>query len=393
MADPVTHRGRSSDTFPPSMPLTDAAIYKLPTPARRVTIRDARLSQLVLTVGPKSRAWYLHATVHRHTRRVRLGRFPILGTDDARRSALEHLRKLYAGEALTARRQTALTLQTALDDYLKGRKLRDSSASDCRGTIERHAAAWLDKPLAALTPEALAQQYRKVSAKSVAMANKLMRNLSAVVRHAAVSSGAGDADVVKKARVLLGGLEPLPARDNLIPDALQARWFSEVQALPVHVRGLVLALALTGCRRDELRLAQASSWDSERRVLRIDETKTGRPHALPVGPWLGALLDACSGERLFDVAEHELRGAYERVGEAIGNAWTPHDLRRGFATAAARLGFKELIIKRLLNHAPQGVTQAHYVRLGVADLAAPVQAIEAHFLRLWGDCAAGKQAS
>lgn len=377
MADLVTQ-------FPRSMTMTDAAIYRLPTPQRRMTVRDTKLSQLMLTVGPKSRAWYLIATVQRRTRRVKLGRFPVLSTEDARKRALDALRKVYAGEDPRKPREAALTLAKALDKYLDGRKLRDSSAADCRGVIERHAAKWLDRPLAGLTAEAVAARYREVSAKSVSMANKLLRNLSAVARHAAIAHGAGDAELVKKARVLLGGVEVLAARDNLIPDTLQARWYEEVSKLPDTTRRLVLALALTGCRKDELRAALGHSWDSAARVIRIEQTKSGKPHTIPAGLFLAGLLGQSASDRLFNVGEHELRTAYERVGAAIGHAWTPHDLRRGVATAAARLGVEELVIKRLLNHAAQGVTQAHYIRLSVDDLKAPMQAIETHFLALWG---------
>ena len=382
MADLITQ-------FPKSLTMTDAVIYRLPQPTSRVTIRDTRLSQLMLTLGPRSRAWYLIATVQRRTRRVKLGRFPVLGVDDARRRAVDALRKLYAGEDPRTPKEAALTLSKALDKYLEGRKLRDSSAADCRGVIERHAARWLDKPLATLTPEAVAARYREVSAKSISMANKLLRNLSAVARHSAIAYGAGDPDVVKKARVLLGGVESLAPRDNLIPDALQKLWFEAVDKLPDQVRRLVLALALTGCRKDELRAARGEAWDCTARVLRIAETKSGKPHNLPAGGYLTALLGASTGSRLFTVGEHELRSAYEHVAAAIGHAWTPHDLRRGFATTAARLGFEELTIKRLLNHAAQGVTQTHYIRLSVDDLKAPMQAIENQLVRLWGVEAAG----
>ena len=379
MADLVTQ-------FPGSMTLTDAAIYRLPFTHERATIRDAKLSQLVLTLGPKSRAWYLHCTVQRRTRRVKLGRFPILSTEEARRKALDALRALYAGEELrTAPRPASMTLHAALNGYLDGRKLRDSSAADCRGVIERHAAKWLASPLSSLTAEVLAAQYRSVSARSVSAANKLLRNLSAVARHAAIAHGAGDADVVKKARVLLGGVEALPTRDNLIPDALQRKWYEGLQALPDSMRRLLVALALTGCRKDELRLAPSSAWDRTGRVLRISQTKSGKPHTLPVGEMLGRLLDECEGEGLFNVGEHELRTAYERSGAAIGNTWTPHDLRRGLATAAARTGLDELVIKRILNHAAQGVTQTHYIRLSVDDLRKPMQTIEDHFSALWGN--------
>jgi len=44
--------------------------------------------------------------------------------------------------------------------------------------------------------------------------------------------------------------------------------------------------------------------------------------------------------------------------------FSPHDLRRTVDTGLARLGVPEDVQKRVLNHAPQGVTAKHYNRHG-----------------------------
>lgn len=388
----MTQTSQSNDTFPRSALLSDDFIYRLPAPGRRVTVRDSRLSQLVLALGPRSRAWYLHATVRRATHRVHLGRFPVVGTDDARQQALEALRRIYAGEVATRQpRTTTTTLRQALTKYLEARDLRDSSAADCRGVIENHAAKWLDKPITGITGELLAAHYRAVSAKSTSSANKLMRCLSAVLRYAAAAGCGNDADMVRKAKTLLGGLTALPSRDRLVPDELQRAWFAEASKCTTPVRGLLVALALTGCRLNELRAAKASVWDSDAKLLRLPLTKT-KPHTLPVGPYLAAMLnDAAKGAVLFDVSEHEARSAYERIGADIGNPFSPHDLRRGFATTAMRLGYEEALVKRLVNHSATGTTQRHYIRFSPEDLRPAMTAIEAHMLGLWGVVAANAE--
>ncbi len=85
--------------FPLKATLTDAAIEALPPVLDgRACVRDARLSQLTLMVGPRSKTFYLHATLHRRTHRVRLGPWPIVTADDARDQCLATLRRLYKGE-------------------------------------------------------------------------------------------------------------------------------------------------------------------------------------------------------------------------------------------------------------------------------------------------------
>lgn len=60
-------------------------------------------------------------------------------------------------------RDAALTLAGALDRYLEGRKIWDSSAAESRGVIERHAVKRLGSPLSALTADAVAQRYRETA--------------------------------------------------------------------------------------------------------------------------------------------------------------------------------------------------------------------------------------
>ena len=50
-----------------------------------------------------------------------------------------------------------------------------------------------------------------------------------------------------------------------------------------------------------------------------------------------------------------------RLSKAIGVSFTPHDLRRTFATRAAEVGVDYLMIKRLLNHKTHDIT-ARYIQ-------------------------------
>ena len=123
--------------FPTKATLTDAAIEVLPLVLKgRACVRDAKLSQLMLMVGPRSKTFYLHATLHRRTHRVRLGPWPIVGVDEARDQCLATLRRLYRGEPVKAvKPTTAPTLATVLTEYLAARKLSTKASADLRSVI------------------------------------------------------------------------------------------------------------------------------------------------------------------------------------------------------------------------------------------------------------------
>ncbi|MCK6423832.1 MAG: integrase family protein [Burkholderiaceae bacterium] len=365
-----------------TMSLTDSVVINLPRPKEgRQTIRDSKVPHLLLVVGPRSRTFYMHATARGRSYRVNLGRAPVLSVDDARRAAVDALRDVWAGVDPRISRTAAVpTLREALQAYLGRGTMRPASVRDCRGTLERHAAPWLDRVATSVDPAGLAAAYKGLSTRSPATAAKLLRHLGAVLRHAAAACPAIDPEVVTRARALAGGAVAVAPRDRLIPDALQGAWFAALQGEAEPVRRLLCALALTGCRREELRDLPAAAWSPAADSFTIGQTKTGRPHTLPVTPALVWAL----GDSLPEVSESTLRGAYERIGRAIGQEWSPHDLRRGFASIAARLGVDELQIKRLLNHAATGVTQRHYVRLGADDVRGALERVQAHLLGLWG---------
>jgi integrase len=85
---------------------------------------------------------------------------------------------------------------------------------------------------------------------------------------------------------------------------------------------------------------------------------------------------------VFKLSLHQLRRAYEAVSSAAGQ-FSPHDLRRGFATVAQRAMRDEALTKWLLNHAPQGVTQAHYLTRDEARLREAMERVEAAFYSAW----------
>jgi len=377
--------------FPLKATLTDAAIEALPPVLDgRACVRDVRLSQLTLMVGPRSKTFYLHATLHRRTHRVRLGRWPIVTAEDARDQCLTTLRRLYKGEPVKlAKPATVPTLATVLAEYLAARKLGTKAAADLRSVIGVHAAAWQGKPIDALDARAVAARYRAIATASPAPANRLLAALSALTRYAHAAHGVGDAGLIQRVRSLLGATEEVAARDVVIADDVQGKWARALAGEPARVVRYFKALMLTGLRANELRKLPRSGWDSDAGVIFVAHTKNSKPHSIPAGAALRALIDAeatdtAEGGCLFDVPVKVYRAACERIGESVGFAWHLHDLRRTFATVATRAGVDAGMVKRLMNHSTSGdVTAHHYVKLNVEDMRPAMQTIEKRLHALW----------
>jgi len=70
----------------------------------------------------------------------------------------------------------------------------------------------------------------------------------------------------------------------------------------------------------------------------------------------------------------------ELIADASGVAFTPHDLRRTFATTCARLGTTEYLIKKLLNHVTHHDVTLGYLQAGSRDLREPMQAVTDYFV-------------
>jgi integrase len=138
--------------------------------------------------------------------------------------------------------------------------------------------------------------------------------------------------------------------------------------------GFIKLLILTAQRRTEvagMRWAEidlaAGTW-----VLSSEDTKSARAHLVPLPEPVLAILNATprfgpyvwssDGEtHIKGYAKAKLKiDSLLKAQETVLKPWRFHDLRRTAATHMVRLGVPELVVGRVLNHAPQGVTARTY---------------------------------
>jgi integrase len=271
-----------------------------------------------------------------------------------------------------------------LEDYIRDKALGARTEEDYRGLLKRYWADYLDRPVTNLGPDEFLSRYREI--KSPSQANHSTRIVRALYRY--FNAANDDALPIPTVKALaIDGAHRLDPRQRMVARDEQAKWIGAVDAKAgPTARDLFRLLALTGLRQGE---GLALTWDNidlDRRVLTVPITKNGKPHSLPIGIRLAKLLDArraLSGEKVFSISVRNTRFSVARVVEASGVAWSCHDLRRGFATAATRLGIPDRAVKRLMNHSENDVTGKHYIWLDVEDVRPHIEAIEDHFWSMW----------
>ena len=125
---------------------------------------------------------------------------------------------------------------------------------------------------------------------------------------------------------------------------------------------------LTAQRGGEVSLMAWEDIDLDRRTWTIPRpyTKTkSNAHEVPLSQQVVDLITSLSEEHkgwVFPSARAKgkpivnIRKAAERVVEATGIDFNPHDLRRTAATFVTEMGIPRLVVSKILNHAEGGVT-------------------------------------
>lgn len=161
---------------------------------------DEKINGLFLVITPENLKVFQICRKYRDTNvMVLLGCYPGLSIEMARKRAHEILTGLFKGTNRKCvnlkgvnpnyERRPAkikdISLREVFDDYLKARgSLKAGTVYDYRHCMEFHFKDWLDKPLAAVTREAVVSKHSELGNVSPASANKAMGVLRAVFNFA-----------------------------------------------------------------------------------------------------------------------------------------------------------------------------------------------------------------
>lgn len=310
---------------------------------------DNEIKGLVLFVGKKTKTWYFQKDVGGQTRRVLIGRFPIISSAAARQTAMGFALDWGRGAGKLIQ-IGAPTLREAMEAYLARPKLRsEAHKSGVRLQFELHLKDWLRLPLDDITKSMVVEHHRSLAA-TPSTANHTLKYFRTVWNHARRVH-----DLTESPTMAIEWFEERPT-GQIIQDL--PVWNRTIINLPNPIHCVFYELLLfTGFRKSE---ALALEWQHVHEDhIHLPMTKNGRSFDLPILQLHHEILAPVRGLSRQWVFPSP-KAPSGRLSAPRRIAWSPHAHRRTFATVAMEAGVLEEIVGRLLNHTPISITGQRY---------------------------------
>ncbi len=339
-------------------------------------IRDTALKGLGIKVMPSGQIKFIVEVWHKNSStRKTIGEYSFMPLQEARKLALSVISDIKAGAFESKTKE--VHLRKLLKEYLNIGRLKPNTITDYKEAINFYLYDWLDKPVNAITKQMVEKRFYRIRNKgmqggkpTLSQAAKTMRILSALMNYAK-----GD-DLIESNPVEVLKLKKVDRRIGRKTSYLrlpEARSLLSHTDCDNHPGTLAVLLMLhTGLRRNEalsIKWSDIRQIDEDISVIVIQKTKNSQPHYVPITPRIQNILNRATNGTIYVFPSPQnslthmrhLRATVRRLSKAIGVSFTPHDLRRTFATRAAEVGVDYIMIKRLLNHKTHDIT-ARYIQ-------------------------------
>ncbi len=356
--------------------LTVIALKNLKPGEARKEVPDGLVRGLFFILQPTGKAsWAVRYRSSGQTRKLTLGTYPAIDLKAARELARHALVKVASGDDPAAEKQAAKKSERPAAD-------RDLIEKVVETFVERYAKAntrswpeterilkkdvvgsWKGRHLSEIGKADVHDLLDKIVDRGSPIAAN--RSLAALRR---MCSWAVERDIVKVSPCD-GVKAPSVARSRdriLSDDELRSVWGAADQ-IGWPFGPLVKLLILTGQRRDEVAEMRWSEVEIETKTWTIPRAraKNGVEHVVPLSDAALAVLKALprvsskAGYVFTTNGETPVSGfarAKQRLDEALRTLspdmppWVIHDLRRTFASGAAKLGINLPVIEKILNH-------------------------------------------
>jgi integrase len=379
--------------------LTDAACQRLKAaPGQRVDYFDAALPGFALRVsGPTPRnpdgrkSWVVFFRIGGQQRRLTIEPgYPALGLAEARQKAREAFQAVERGQDPAARKLAIPreergpdTVERIVDQFMKRhmeeRRRSPGYITDTRRNFDNHVLPhWRGRLIGSITRRDVIELLDHiVDAGTPIAANRVLASISKLFAWAI------QRDIVETSPAALvekPGAERKKTR--VLSDAEITLVWRATEALAYPWRPFFRLLIACGQRREETATMRWRDINKGEAVwlLRAEDTKARRDHAVPLSRLALAILAECpqgvgfvfttrqrrdgnGGEAPisgFSKAKHILDTEVARLaaetGEPVPDAFTIHDFRRTAATGMGRLGVARFVQARILNHSDNQVT-------------------------------------
>jgi len=164
-------------------------------------------------------------------------------------------------------------------------------------------------------------------------------------------------------------------------------FFAALETAPVKVKLLILLMLLTGMRIGEARRCRWCYLDRANRLLRIPDSKSGKPRIIPLSEQAFLIIEALlalkvndwlfpgQGDGPMSAPSKQFRKLVTLAG--ADGLWL-HDIRRSFSSVASQTGTDMISLSRVLGHSHVTVTE-RYVVTHDKQLHAAVAGVGQHF--------------
>lgn len=316
------------------MALTESGIRKLKNPDREKLVGDER--GLYLRCYPSGRRSWLYRSRKGGSWRTRnLGEWPGVSLAEARTKAAALDKRVLPD---------AVTFGDLLDEWFRRRiEPRYKVTKNIEVYVARGKAEAGSTPVAQLTTKKLTDILVEYAEAAPVAANRCLSSWKLALKYA-VERGYIERSPLENTTAAVAGGEEKSRTRVLTDEEIRALWKDTHAHAP-----LLKFLLLTGLRISEAQAATHDNLDGD--VLHIPKNKSSRPHWVYLPPLAKELVGDHEGY-LFD--SRSPTGVQLRL-KRKNTGWTPHDLRRTFATRLAGLGVDPLVIEKMLNHTLSGV--------------------------------------
>ena len=358
--------------MPEKIIFTEARVKSLhPPEAGRKYTYDAKTAGLAVCVTASgSKTFYVYRWAAGRPVRIRLGKYPDLSVETARRAAAEAVGQLATGRDLAGERNANRqepTLQASWDHWLlyaKSHKKPRSVEGD-EWLWGAYLKPWTARRLSAIKKADVQAHHAKIGSENgIYSANRMLALLRSMFNKADEIGHRGDnpAKGVKMFRE--------QSRDRFLqPDELAA-FFAALEAEQPLFRDFFLLALLTGARRGNVQSMAWADVDLERGLWRIPETKGGMVVVVPlVAPALEILRtrhEQRNGNTyVFPGRKHgtclqEPKTAWAHIVKRAGlTDLRPHDLRRSLGSWMAGQNTSLTIIGKVLGHKSSQATMIY----------------------------------
>lgn len=354
--------------------LTKRTLDATPCPiVGQVFLRDADIPGFGVRLTKSGKVFILEKRIQGRMRRVTIGAYGPLTMEQAREKALALTHEIIEGHNPADVRQEKrqeLSWGELTQLYLERHAPRKRTASNDKNMLTRYFKPWQHRRLSSLTRKDVALLHGRIGESAKYAANRvvaLVRKMFNLARLWGVYGGENPATGIE--------LFPEEKRDRFIQPHELPKLFEALNEEPnPYIRTAFLVALLTGARRGEVLAMRWADVDLRQAIWRIPDTKTRRPHWLPLPQPVVTLLQALprGHDNPYVFPGRDGRGhlvnitkAWTRIRTHAGLADVRiHDLRRTLGSWLVASGASLPLIGKALNHS-QVSTTAIYARLSL----------------------------